>query len=103
MRPSSHEQTLLVPKHRGASVVDRATTGLPPDLLNRAAARLQILLWLYAFTFFMSALFVPLLIPAERRVLFGHAANWAPGVISIAVAVSVRGVQSFDWALKHGA
>ena len=89
MRPSSHEQTLLVPKHRGASVVDRATTGLPPDLLNRAAARLQILLWLYAFTFFMSALFVPLLIPAERRVLFGHAANWAPGVISIAVAVSV--------------
>jgi len=80
---------LLVPKHRGASVVDRATTGLPPDLLNRAAARLQILLWLYAFTFFMSALFVPLLIPAERRVLFGHAANWAPGVISIAVAVSV--------------
>jgi len=40
--------------HRRA---DRATTGLPPDLLNRAAYRLQILCWLYAFTFFMAAFF----------------------------------------------
>ena len=89
MRPSTHEQTLLVPKHRGASIVDRATTGLPPDLLNRAATRLQILAWLYAFTFFMAAFFPPLLFPAERRILFERAVNWAPGVISITVAVSV--------------
>jgi serine/threonine-protein kinase len=89
MRPSTHEQTLFVAKNRSASFVDRATTGLPPDLLNRAATRLQILAWLYAFTFFMAALFMPLVIPAQRRLLFEHAANWAPAVISIAVAASV--------------
>jgi serine/threonine-protein kinase len=87
---STHEQTVFVPKDRGGtSFVDRATTGLPPDLLNRVASRLQILAWLYAFTFFMAAFFPPLLFAAERRILFEHAANWAPGVISITVAVSV--------------
>ena len=89
MRTSTHEQTLFVPKPRGASFVDRATTGLPPDLLNRAATRLQTLAWLYAFTFFMAAFFPWLLIPAERRMLFERTVNWAPGAISIAVAVSV--------------
>ena len=62
MRPSGHEQTLFVPKHRGPSIVDRATTGLPPDLLGRLATRLQVLAWLYAFTFFMAAFFVRLLL-----------------------------------------
>ncbi|MGH9258107.1 MAG: serine/threonine-protein kinase [Vicinamibacterales bacterium] len=89
MHPSTDEQTLFVPKPRGTSIVDRATTGLPSDLLNRAASRLQILAWLYAFTFFMAAFFPRLLFAAERRILFEHAVNWAPGVISITVAVSV--------------
>ena len=85
---STQKQTLFVPKHR-TSVLDRATIGLPPDLLNRAANRLQILGWLYAFTFFMAGFFMPLLVPAEREQLFGQVSNWAPGVMSIAVAVSV--------------
>jgi eukaryotic-like serine/threonine-protein kinase len=89
MRPSTHEQTVFVPKHRGTSIVERATTGLPPDLLNRAATRLQVLAWLYAFTFFMAAFFPSLLFPAERRILFERTVNWAPGVISITVAVLV--------------
>ena len=89
MRPSSREQTLFVPKHRGTSILDRATTGLPPDLRNRLASRLQVLAWLYAFTFFMAAFFVPLLLPAQRTALLEHAVNWAPGVIAITVALSV--------------
>jgi len=89
MGPSTHQQTLFVPKHKGTSIIDRATTGLPPDLLNRVATRLQILAWLYAFTFFMAAFFPPLLFQAHRRMLFEHAVNWAPGVISIIVATSV--------------
>jgi eukaryotic-like serine/threonine-protein kinase len=88
MAPSIYEQT-LVPKRRTTSVVDRTTTGLPPDLLNRAAARLQTLAWLYAFTFFMAAFFQPLILPESRRILLERAVNWAPGVVSIAVAVSV--------------
>jgi eukaryotic-like serine/threonine-protein kinase len=89
-RPTtSRQQTLFVPKHRGTSIVDRATTGLPADLLNRVATRLQILAWLYAFTFFMAAFFPRLLIPDERRFLFERVVNWAPGVISIAVAMAV--------------
>jgi len=89
MDPASHQQTLFVPKPRAASVVDRATTGLPPDLLNRAANRLQILAWLYAFTFFMADFFPSLLFPPVRAVLLERAVNWAPGFISIVVAVSV--------------
>jgi serine/threonine-protein kinase len=89
MRPTTHGPTLFVPQQRATSIVDRATTGLPPDLLNRAAARMQILAWLYAFTFFMAAFFPNLLFADTRRQLVETPLNWAPGVISITVAVSV--------------
>jgi hypothetical protein len=89
MRSPVPGQTLFVPTSRGTSIVDRATTGLPPDLLNRAATRLQTLAWLYAFTFFMAAFLPQLLLPTLRRIFFEHPVNWAPGVISIAVGVSV--------------
>ena len=89
MRPGTRGQTLFVPARRSASLVDRATTGLPPDLLNRAAARLQVLAWLYAFTFFMAAFLPRLIVPAERSVFLQHTLNWAPGAVSIAVAVAV--------------
>jgi eukaryotic-like serine/threonine-protein kinase len=82
-------QTLFVPKRRPTPVVDRATTGLPADLLNRAASRLQTLAWLYAFTFFMAAFFQPLLVPDVRRMLFDRLANWVPAVVSILIAVAV--------------
>jgi hypothetical protein len=85
MNLSTQKQTLFVPTHR-TSVLDRATTGLPPDLLNRAANRLQILAWLYAFTFFMAAFFASLIIPAERELLFSQPSNWAPGTLSMAAA-----------------
>ena len=89
MRSPSDGQTLFVPKPRASSIIDRATTGFPQDLLNRAAARLQILAWLYAFTFFMAAFFPRLLTPARRMDLFESPVNWAPGVISITVAMAV--------------
>ena len=88
--PSSTEQpTLFLPKHRSVSVVDRATTGLPPDLLNRAASRLQILAWLYAFTFFMAAFFQALIFPDIRALTFQYPINWLPGAISITAAIAV--------------
>jgi serine/threonine-protein kinase len=62
---------------------------LPPDLLNRAATRLQILAWLYAFSFFMADPFPQLFFPPVRSVMFERVVNWAPAAISIAVAVSV--------------
>jgi hypothetical protein len=89
MRQSPPGPTLFVPKHRAVSMVERATTGLPPDLLKRAAARLQILAWLYAFIFFMAAFVPPLLMPAMRSLHFARVLNWAPGAVSIAVAVAV--------------
>jgi eukaryotic-like serine/threonine-protein kinase len=87
--PLHDGQTLFVPKDRPTSFIDRATTGLPLDLLNRSARRLEILAWLYAFTFLMAAFVPPLPFPALRQALVSHPANWAPGVISIAVAIAV--------------
>src|SRR5574342_928005 len=82
-------QTLFVPKPRATSIGERATTGLPPDLLNRVAARLQVLAWLYAFTFFMAGFF-PMLVTADgRRMLISLPLHWLPGTLSIAVAVAV--------------
>jgi len=89
MRAPSQQPTLFVPKHRSTSIVDRATTGLPLDLLNRVATRLQILAWLYAFTFFMAAFVPQLLISSQPAVLFERAVTWVPGVIAITVAVLV--------------
>src|SRR5262245_8594236 len=89
MGPSTTEQTLFVPQDRGSSVFDRATTGLPSDLVNRAAARLQILAWLYASMYFMAAFFPAFLMPGALSILFGRAVNWLPGAISITVGVAV--------------
>jgi len=87
--PAHNGQTIFLRKPRATSIIDRATTGLPPDLLNRAAWRLQILAWLYAFTFFMADFFPSLIFPAERQMLFMHPLHWFPGVVSIAVAIAV--------------
>src|SRR5688500_19228446 len=87
--PSDDQQTLIVPTRRPTSVVDRATTGLPRDRLGCAATRLQILAWLYAFTFFMAGYLSQILIPGAWDFLVARAINWVPGVISIAVAVVV--------------
>jgi hypothetical protein len=89
MRDSTNERTLFVPTPRDTSRSDRATPGLPSDLTNRAITRLQVLAWLYAFTFFMAAFFPRLIFPDERSLLFERAVNWVPGVLSIAVAISV--------------
>jgi len=91
MRDSHDRRTKIkfVPQPRGTSLLDRVTPGLPADLANRAGARLQIVAWLYAFTFFMAAFFPRLIFPDERRILFERAVNWLPAGISIALAVSV--------------
>jgi eukaryotic-like serine/threonine-protein kinase len=89
MDPLTPGATLFVPKHRTTSILDRATTGFPPDLLNRVASRFQILTWLYAFTFFMAAFFPSLLTSALRKGLFADPVNWVPGAVSITMAVAV--------------
>ena len=79
MRDSPDRWTKFVPQPRGTSLLDRATPGLPPDLVNRAAARLQISAWLYAFTFFMAAFFPRLIFADERRILFPEAGELGAG------------------------
>jgi len=89
MHPSPEGPTLFVPRTRSASILERATTGFPPDLLNRAASRFQVLVWLYAFTFFMAAFFRALILPSQRAILFADLVNWLPGAISITMAISI--------------
>jgi serine/threonine-protein kinase len=85
------EAPAYVRKGRGKSAGDRTTT-LPADLLNDAAARVRVLALLYAFTFFMAAFFPPLISSGQRQRLFAEPINWAPGAISIAVALSIAWV-----------
>jgi eukaryotic-like serine/threonine-protein kinase len=88
---TSSTETLLLPRQgRRTSASQGGTpTGLPPDLLTQAAARLRIMAWLYAGAFFMAGYF-PALFSAEARAqLFGSVILWSPGVISIIVAVGV--------------
>jgi serine/threonine-protein kinase len=69
-------------------------SGLPTDLLSQSARRLRILAWLYAFMFFMAAFFPAIVFPEHRAHLFSSVSNWAPGVISIAVALVVAALAS---------
>ena len=56
---------------------------------SRPAGHLGGHAWLYAFTFFMAAFFPADPVSRRAGILFARAVNWVPGVISIAVAVSV--------------
>ena len=86
--PTDAGTRAYVRKGRNKLTGDR-TTALPTDLLNQAAARLRILALLYAFTFFMAGYFPALLFSTSRQQLFARPINWAPGAISIAVALAV--------------
>jgi len=69
-------------------------SGLPPDLLSQSARRLRVLALLYAFVFFMAAYFPALLFPEHRAHIFSSLVSWAPGVISIAIALVVAALTS---------
>src|SRR5262245_35537543 len=69
-------------------------TGLPLDLLSQSARRLRIVAVLYAFVFFMAAYFPALLFSEQRAHFFSSFVSWAPGVISIAIALVVAALTS---------
>jgi len=82
--------TILQPRHaRPLRTASHPTGGLAPELLSQSARRLRVLTLLYAFTFFMAGFVPSLLIPEDRAMFFGNATHWAPGVLSIAVALAV--------------
>ena len=81
--------TLLLPQASHST-----SRSLSPDLLSQSVRRLRVLVLLYAFTFFMAG-FVPNLVSAaDRAMFFSHPEHWAPGVLSIAVALVM-------WALTY--
>ena len=85
--------TLLRPD-ADASKTPASWSSFPGDLLVQSATRLRILALLYAFVFFMAAIFPMLLTPADRAELVGSFIHWGPRVISIAVALLVVAVIS---------
>ena len=80
--------TLLRPDPSGAGP-HGTPSALPADLLGQAAARLRAVALLYAFTFFMAAVFPMLLVPADRAMLFGEVVHWGPSFGSIFLALLV--------------
>src|SRR5687767_13826741 len=82
--------TVLLPRAgHHASTTGRGTGSLAPELLTQSARRLRILALLYAFTFFMAGIFPTLLFAEDRAFFLQDPANWAPPVLSIAVALVV--------------
>ena len=69
-------------------------SGLPLDLLTQSTRRLRILAVLYAFIFFMAAYFPSVLFADHRARLFSSFVSWAPGVISIVIALVVAALTS---------
>jgi serine/threonine protein kinase len=87
-RPSGG--TVLLPRAAlRASMPGSGTGALAPELLSQSARRLRILALLYAFIFFMAGFFPNLVFADERARFFQNPANWVPGVVSIAVALSM--------------
>jgi eukaryotic-like serine/threonine-protein kinase len=85
MRSRSAGATILLPRagHQ-VSMSGSGTSALAPELLSQSVQRLRILALLYAFTFFMAGFFPNLLFASDRARFLRDAANWVPGVISIA-------------------
>jgi eukaryotic-like serine/threonine-protein kinase len=63
--------------------------GLPIDLVIQSVSRLRVLALLYAFVFFMVAVFPELVVRQDRARLLGSFVLWGPPVISIAFALFV--------------
>ena len=92
-RTPTAADTLIRPQDgRRVSRSGRGTGSLSPELLGQSVRRLRVLVLLYAFTFFMAGFFPALPFAEDRARLFQNPENWAPGVVSISMALLV-------WAL----
>ena len=87
--PPENEALLLTREVGHAPRVGERPTGLPIDLLIQSVSRLRVLALLYAFVFFMVAVFPALLFRQDRARMLGSFVLWGPRVISIAVALFV--------------
>jgi hypothetical protein len=87
--PAQSDALLLTREARHAPRAGEHVTGLPIDLVMQSVSRLRVLALLYAFVFFMVALFPALVVPQDRGRVLGSSILWAPGVISISVALLV--------------
>jgi hypothetical protein len=94
--PPENESLLLTREVGHAPHVGERLTGLPIDLLIQSVSRLRVLALLYAFVFFLVELIPELLFQEGRARMLGSFVFWGPGVISIAIALSVAAL------LKNG-
>ena len=87
-----HEHVTLLRTDAADPTARAISSSLPADLLGQSAARLRVLALLYAFVFFMSAVFPMLLSREDRAKLVGSFIQWGPSAISIAMALLVAAV-----------
>jgi serine/threonine-protein kinase len=83
--------TLVAPEAPGPATRP-ISSGLPLDLLGRAAGRLRTLALLYAAGYFMAGVFPMLLFPMMRAQFFGSFLQWGPAAIGISAALVVAAV-----------
>ncbi len=85
------------PKSTSSRQTSTWSRTLPPDLLEDAQRRLHILALLIAFVFFVANFGVLAVGGADQLAyLFGRAIRWAPGVISISLALAVAAITKYS-------
>ena len=87
-KPGSSKPTFHWLSHSHPKVRACHTCELPDDPLVEGTRRLRVLALLFAFAFFMTNFF-PALISQDWMRVFEDVSSWAPGVVSIAVALVV--------------
>jgi len=65
------------------------SSSLPPEMVEASIRRVGVVAAMYAFIFFMAAIFPALVIPAMRGVFFSALDNWLPAALSIAASLLV--------------
>lgn len=89
MEQSGTLQTQL----RSARPLRERSSGLPEDLLRKAAGRLRVVALVFSFGFLIANFVPPIFEPTGQRV-FGSVLGWGPGAFSIAMGLMVAGLAS---------
>jgi eukaryotic-like serine/threonine-protein kinase len=83
------EHVTLIAPDEDIPAPSGVSSGLPADILGQSAARLRAVALVYAFAFFLGGMLPPMFFPLERARFFSSPLIWGPGVVGVAMGLTV--------------